>query len=183
MENRFCPSLLLRGIFVLLRPILWYGFFAEVILQYVVFGKYRADVRNPLLYAVLAVILCVPFWGGWIRDALSCNSFSGTVEKMKIRHRLQTSVAGAKFRPNRMIVTEHLYVIRTDKGRRVRFRIREPNFEYSRYFAVGTRVVHSFGARFFERAIPTGNDRLCIVCGTLCRREQTVCPNCRNKLF
>ena len=101
---------------------------------------------------------------------------------MKVRHRLQTNASGAKYDRSRMLVTDHLYTIRTEKGRRIRVLVREPNFEYSRYFTVGTPVVHAFGARFFDRAVPSGNDRLCVVCGTLCRRGQTVCFECRSPL-
>ena len=182
MKHGLRSALLFRGIFTLLKPILWYGFFAAVILQYVVYGPYRADVKNPLMYAALIVILGLPFFAHWVHDAYTCLPFSGTIEKMKVRHRWQTNASGAKYDRSRMLVTDHLYTIRTEKGRRIRVLVREPNFEYSRYFTVGTPVVHTFGARFFDRAVPSGNDRLCVVCGTLCRREQTVCFECRSPL-
>ena len=179
MKKNLSFILLFRGILTVAKPILWYAFFAEVILQYVVFGKYRADVRNPLMYAAAAAILSIPFLAGWIQSAFSCRSFSGTIEEIKVRHRLQTNATGARFHRSNIIVTDHLYVIRTAKGRRIRFLIREPNFEYSRYFSRGTEVRHPFGARFFDRAVPSGDDRLCVVCG----REKTVCTECRSPLL
>lgn len=182
MNKSLSFILTFRGIRTVARPILWYGFFAAVILQYVVFGPYRADWRNPLMYAVLFVIIALPIFNRRVSDALLCRPFSGTIEEIKVRHRLQTDAAGARYERSRILVTDHLYIIRTERGKKIRFLVREPNFEYARYFTRGTEVCHRFGARYFDRVVPTGDDALCLVCGTLCRRNQTVCFECRSPL-
>lgn len=182
MNKSLARRLFRRGLVTVAKPILWYGFFTAVILQYVVFGPYSADPRNPLMYAALAVILSVPFFARWVQDAFLCRPFTGRVERVEIRHRLQTNAAGAKYDRSRMLVTDHLYYIRTPRGKRLRFLIREPNFEYVRYFPVGCEIVHPFGAKYFERRYAGGDEVLCLVCGTLCRRRQTICYECRSPL-
>lgn len=183
MDKALRSTLIVRGIWAILRPIVWYAFFVVVILQYVVFGKYEADPKNPLMYAAAFFILAIPFFAGWHSRALCARAFCGTIERVTVRTRLKSDTFVSKHASNHRIVSDHVYHIRTDSGRRIRYPIREPNFEYAHRFPTGARVVHRFGAPFFDLAEHRcGDDRLCIVCGTLCREEQTVCCECRSPI-
>lgn len=181
MDKGLRRSLIARGIFVILRPALWYCFFAFTVFHYVVFGKYRADPRNPLVYVAAFLILTLPFFMGWIRSALCVPAFDGEIERVKVKTYLKGDTFVSKYSSNHRIVSEHIYRIRTRRGCLIRFRIKEPNFEYAHRFPNGTKIRHRFGAPFFERAKHiSGDDYLCIACGTLCREEQKICYECGN---
>lgn len=180
-------SLTLRGIFRILRPVLWYGFFVVVVLEYIVFGKYEVRFTHIPVYVALAIIILLPFFCGWISSAMQVRGFSGRVESMKTRRELvdsHRSVTGRRGLEDAYHITILSVYVRTQSGRLRRIEIREPSFIDINYIKIGDRVRHIFGSEYLEKMSKSADtDVICVCCGSMCRMQNEICFNCRHSLL
>lgn len=176
-------AFLLHGTVTIAKPVVWYGFFLFVILYYVVFGKYEVRLTNLLIYPATAVILLFPFFMGWIADARRVGRFTGRITEL---HRSRTIVTdymarkrGAD-RQHQLILT---FTITDENGKKHLLPVRDPRFADINYFSVGDEVLHRWGAKFPEKLRKDDDpDVLCLVCGSMCRMDFEICPDCRHTL-
>ncbi len=178
-------ALVIRGLKMVLRPILWYGFFIVVLLKYVVFGQYEIRITHIPVYIALAFILAVPFFLGWIKEAFKVPNYSGRISEIKKTRELVTDrdfgkrgLTGAHYVNILKILT------RTKNGRIKKIVHREPSFFDIDYFKVGDEVKHFWGAEYLDKCDKTEDkDILCPVCGEMSRIERETCYGCRRSLL
>ena len=178
-------ALAVRGIFRLLRPILWYAFFVFVVIEYVVLGPYEIRVTHIPMYIGLAIVIMLPVFCGWISSALGVFGFSGIVEKTAIRRELvdgHRAVTGRRgLESNQMLV--FTVTVRDKRGKRHVISMYDPQFVDIGYIKKGDFIIHPWGCEYLEKADKSADrDILCLVCGEMNRREVERCFNCRRTL-
>ena len=181
-------ALILRGILVILRPILWYALFTAVVLVHIVYGEYKVRVDHPLVYVALVFVVAVPFLMGWITAILKLRAFSGVITKIETDMQLRTSqtMTRSRLKDDHHKWVMYFTVINSRKKifKKSHFSIYDPSFKDVRYLKVGDHVRHYWGSKYLEKSVKTGDeDVLCIVCGELCRMQQDICYNCRHTLL
>lgn len=182
LHNDIRRALFFRGIWRIMRPVMWYGFFVFIVLYYVVFGKYDIRFTHIPVYIALCGIIIVPFSLDWIKEARCTFFFEGTVERIEKTRELALSVTG-RYEGDKTQTPVIHFVIRDKNGRLKNFSVKNPSFFDIGYIKEGDRVIHRFGSNFLEKAIKDGDrDVLCIICGTMSRRECEICYECRHSL-
>lgn len=177
-------AFLLRGMKMVLRPVLWYGFFLVVLLEYVVFGEYEIRLTHIPVYIALAFVLLMPFFLGWVKEAFKVSAFTGTITDIaKSRELITDREFGRRGLSGAHYVNVLTMTVTTTKGKKKTIVHREPGFFDIDYFTVGDEVTHFWGAEYLDKHIKHGDkDILCLVCGEMSRSEKETCAWCRRNL-